>query len=479
MKVRILARTAIVGCLMGFHLPTQFDGWLRPFWDRRGFPAVLGVVAVLFRRHAKPCARTALLAVGIAVLSVVRSFGAPPADPVDLEHDLPAFLDMGLAGRRGGSLAKAKQEYERLSRHTDGNASLDRAWALILAHDSRFGEMRRALEESVQRWPHDLDLLRLHAWAQLSDRQLVDGLETTATLVDTLYRLAGNPIGALGDEPATGDRKPDAVVEGRVATFAGSAFGFATAVVEEVEPGASNRIEELRDAIREALGAGAVSTFDSTEDRVNEAAASAIGSTRATRAANSRRVAEEKLNTGASLDAQQKQLEEEAAVRKAQAAQIQQAAMATLQELESQAAPYFNELNRLDAELGSLLAAQGAEKERSDKARYEPSIAAVRSQISSVRSELAPIVGQYQQVDRQAVAALRALGIRVAGLGKMHGANRARLRQNERRSESGHDAKVSVELRTKTRLATYLPLDFDRERDLLLGNGGKTRVGLD
>jgi hypothetical protein len=75
--------------------------------------------------------------------------------------------------------------------------------------------------------------------------------------------------------------------------------------------------------------------------------------------------------------------------------------------------------------------------------------------------------------------ALRTLGIRVAGLGKMHGANRARLRQNERRSESGRDAKVATDLRTKTRLATYLPLDFDRERDLLLGSDVETSVGLD
>ena len=137
------------------------------------------------------------------------------------------------------------------------------------------------------------------------------------------------------------------------------------------------------------------------------AAASAIGSTKATRAANARRVAEEKVNAGASLDAEQKKLEEEAAARKAQAAELQQAASAALQELESQAAPYFNELNRLDAELGSLLAAQSAEKERVDKARYEPSIALVRGQIASVRSDLAPIVSQYQQVDQQAVVALR------------------------------------------------------------------------
>jgi hypothetical protein len=457
---------------------TQLSGRLRPSWIRRRLSA-FGAPAAWGHRPITTTARIVAFALALAVFSGVPLCEATAEDPVDLEHDLPSLLDIGMAGRGPGSLTKAKQEYERLSRHTDGHASLDRALALILAHDSRFGEMRRVLEDSVQRWPHDLDLIRLHAWSQLSDRKIVDGLETTATLVETLSRATGNRIGALGDEPVSGDRDRYAVVEFRVATFAGGAFGFAGVVVEEVEPGASGRVEELRTSVRGNLGSSAVSVFDATEDRVHVAAASAIGSIKASRAANARRVAEEKVNTGASLDAEQKQLEEEAAARKAQAAQLQQAAIAALQELESQAAPYFNELNRLDAELGSLLAAQSAEKERVDKARYEPSIAMVRGEIASVRSDLAPIVNQYQQVDRQAVMALRTLGIRVAGLGKMHGANRARLRQNERRSESGRDAKVATDLRTKTRLATYLPLDFDRERDLLLGSDVETSVGLD
>jgi hypothetical protein len=374
---------------------------------------------------------------------------------------------------------RAKNEYERLSRHTDGHRQLDRAWALILAHNSRFDEMRRALEEAVDRSPHDLDLLRLQAWSQLSDRKLLDGLESTVTLVENLSHSRGNQVGLLGDDPSPADQDVDPAVESRVATFAGGAFGFAAAVIEEVEPGSSQRVDDLRASARDGLGTRAASTFDAAEDRVNEAAVSALGATKATRAANSRRVSEEKKNTGEALDAQQKQLEAEAAARQTQAVEIRQAAMAALQQLESQAAPYFNELSRLDAELGSLLAAQSVEKERADKARYEPSIALVRGQIAAVKADLAPIVSQYQQIDRQAVTALRALGIRVAGLGKMHGANRARLRQNERRSESGRDAKVSVEMRTKTRLATYMPLDFDRERELIFGTGVQTAVGLD
>ena len=457
---------------------TQLTGRLRPSWTQSRLFAS-GANAAWGHRPVTTIARIIAFALAVAVFSAVPLCSATAEEPVDLEHDLPSLLDMGFAGRGPGSLTKAKREYERLSQHTDGHASLDRALALILAHDSRFGEMRRVLDESVQRWPHDLDLIRLHAWSQLSDRKIVDGLETTVTLVETLSRTTGNRIGALGDEPASGGPDRYAAVEFRVATFAGGAFGFASVVAEEVEPGASGRVEELRTSVRGTLGSSAVSVFDATEDRVNVAAASAIGSTKATRAANARRVAEEKVNAGASLDAEQKKLEEEAAARKAQAAELQQAARAALQELESQAAPYFNELNRLDAELGSLLAAQSAEKERVDKASYEPNIASVRGQIASVRSDLAPIVSQYQQVDQQAVVALRALGVRVAGLGKMHGANRARLRQNERRSESGRDAKVTTDLRTKTRLATYLPLNFGRERDLLLGSDGETPVGLD
>ena len=74
---------------------------------------------------------------------------------------------------------------------------------------------------------------------------------------------------------------------------------------------------------------------------------------------------------------------------------------------------------------------------------------------------------------------LRALGVRVRQLGRIHGANAQRLRANDANNANGLTVKVSTELKQLTRLATYVPLDFEKETQRVLGTTRRGGLALD
>lgn len=363
------------------------------------------------------------------------------------------LLRQGLAKTDITSIRRWKECHDDLVIKGGDVNRADLALALILARAGRYEDMRLLLATSAERKPASQHVLRLLSWARLSDRQFNDGLADVSTLV------------ALSIDPATKNDPSDTEDAIR---YAGQAFGFAQVAIKEVQPSSQKRYEELRDTIDGLLPEPSKEIFAYATDQMQIKVQQALQEVRGRQADQSGQQQAEKEARKEELEARQRELEAEAAHRRQQAATIEKEARAQLQAIQQQAAPHYSQLEGFEAELSSLLNAQSREKETFDKKRFDPAIAIVRGQIAGVQATLRPLVSQYNQVEQAAMGQLAALGMRVQQLGRIHGADNLRLNSNEAKKADGKNVQVSLELKKKLRLATYLPLDFDAEADLVL-----------
>ena len=379
-------------------------------------------------------------------------------------NSIAELLRQGLSKTDADSIRIWKESHDELVTKGEDAYRADLALALIYARGSRYEDMRATLMKTTERHPNNPELLRLLSWARLSDRQFTEGLKDIVTMI------------AARLEPDAKSNPAD--VEDAI-EFAGEAFGFAEVAIKEVQPSRQQQYQDIRKDFHGLLPEAAKTSFAYAEDGMRSKVQQAIQETRGEQAENSEDQKAEKEARKQELDAQQQAMQAEAAGRQQQAAQIQQTAQAMLSQLQQQAQPLFAQISRLEGELNSLLAAQGREKENVDKKRFDPLIADVRGQISGVQSNLQPLIARYNQVEQTAMGQLRALGVRVRQLGRIHGANAQRLRANDAKNANGLTVKVSTELKQLTRLATYVPLDFEKETQRVLGTTRRGGLALD
>ncbi len=394
------------------------------------------------------------LALGLAILpeaNFPRSHGQTDLLAGDQDYPVSSveqLLAYGLAAEGGPTVAECKDLAHELVSGGEDAVRVDLAVGLIFARLKQFEEMRRVLEKSDA--PDDLQLLRLRSWAQLSDRQYEQGLKTAVAMLEALGRSSAAP------------EETD-----RVVRHAGAAFGFAAVAISAVKPGLLERVDDLHEAALAAVPESHAAVFQAAETHMHDTVSAAIAGIKQEQTDESEQVATEKQQTAAALEEQQRLVEGEASQRQQQAAMIQQQATQSLMQLQQRAAPYQQELGRLNQQLGDLRSIRDSKKEDFEKKAYDPQIDALEAEIRAVQSQLSPLVAEYNQIEGNAVMALNQLGARFNHLGRMHQANRTRLRRNEKRSETGVNARVATALRLAARLATHAPLDLAAEERLL------------
>jgi len=379
-------------------------------------------------------------------------------------NSVAELLRQGLSKTDADSIRIWKESHDELVTKGEDAYRADLALALIYARASRYEDMRATLMKTAERHPKNHNLLRLLSWARLSDRQFTEGLKDISTMITARLELDAK------SNPADVE---DAI------EFAGEAFGFAEVAIKEVQPSRQEQYQELRKDLHSRLPEAAKTSFAYAEDGMRLKVQQAIQEMRGDQAENSDKQKAEQETRAQELNAQQQAMKAEAAARQQQAAQIQQNAQAILSQIQQQAQPLFAQISRLESELSSLRDAQSREKEDVDKKRFDPLIADVRGQISGVQANLQPLIDRYNQVEQTAMVQLRALGVRVQQLGRIHGANAHRLRANGAKNANGLTVKLSTELKQLTRLATYVPLDFEKEMQVVLGTSRRGGLTLD
>jgi len=310
--------------------------------------------------------------------------------------------------------------------------------------------MRRLLDKTVVAAPQDVRVLRLHSWAQLSDRQYEEGLNTILALLKAVS----------DDDPAERQSQIH---------YAGSAFGFALVAIPAAKPELLGQIDDIHDAVLATVSPDSLPIFREAETSMRNSVSAEIASIMQAQADDSEQITAERQAATDRLRQQQQEIESEGQERQAQARRVRETAHASLTALAQEAAPYQRELARLQAEVNSLYAIRNSKVEDYEKEAYDPQIAAVETQISFVQANLAPLVAEYNRIEQNAIMALNALGSRYQQLGRVHHANKTRLRKNEPDNKAGLSARFKTQLRVQTRLAAHLALDFDAEKARVLG----------
>jgi hypothetical protein len=362
------------------------------------------------------------------------------------------LLEYGLNSDDPRVIANCEDSARSLLADGANRTDVDLALALAYARFRRFEDMRRLLDKTVVAAPQDVRVLRLHSWAQLSDRQYEQGLNTILAL---LLAVSGGDCDAAESREQT--------------HYAGAAFGFAIVAIPAVKPELLARIDDIHDAALAAMSPDNRAVFQDAETSMRNKVSAAIASIKQAQADESEQVAVEKQAAADTLREQQQQLEGEAQQRQAQARSVQQAAHASLTAIAQRAAPYQRELAKLQAQLSQLHALRNAKEEDFEKEVYDPQIAAVETELSFVRANLSPLVAEYNRIEQNAIMTLNSLGARYQQLGRIHKANKTRMRKNENRSETGLNAQVTAQLAVQTKLAAHLALDFDAEKADVLG----------
>lgn len=385
-------------------------------------------------------------------------------DSLVYPQSLTDLLLHGLVKTDPESMRIWKESHEQLIEKGVDATQADLALALIFAHAERFEEMRRTLQGAQKRDPDRPETLRLLSWARLSDKQFTEGLEDISKLV------------AIAIDPKT---KSPASSKEEAIKYAGSAFGFAEIAMKEVQPEKHERCSELRQALENLLQDDDKTCFAYEVDAMRVKVTEGLKDTLESKDQKSEEQQAEKTAKKEELEAQQQQMQAEAAHRRQQAMEIETNARMILGELQRAAAPLFAQRRIVATELNRLTSERGQQKEDVDKRRFDAAIASVRGQLDGIDGELQPLINQYNQVEQTALGQLRALGMRVNQLGKIHGANNHRLRQNDAKAANGLTGKLAADLRKRTRLATYMPLDFDAEKKRLLAGKYAASVRLD
>lgn len=400
--------------------------------------------------------RTVLLA--ILGTGISGSFSLAEAQsasrPADIE--LPAatiehLLEYGLYADEPSVIANCEDSARTLLARGVDQARVDLALALAYARFRRFEDMRRLLDKTVVAAPQDVRVLRLHSWAQLSDRQYEQGLNTILALL--------RAVSAADDD--TAERQSQI-------QYAGAAFGFAIVAIPAVKPELLTRIDDIHAAALAVIASDSRAVFREAETSMSDKVSAAIASIKQAQADDSEQVTAEKQAAADKLREQQQQLEGEAQQRQAQARSVQETAHASLTVLAQRAAPYQRELAKLQAQRSRLNELRNSKEEDFEKEVYDPQIEAVETEIRFVQANLFPLVAEYNGIEQNAMMALNALGGRYQQLGRVHQANKTRMKKNDNRSEAGLNARVKTQLGVQTRLAAHLPLEFDAEKACVL-----------
>jgi len=361
------------------------------------------------------------------------------------------FLEYGLNADGPRVIENCEDSAQSLLARGANHTEVDLAMALVYARFKKFDVMRRLLEKTAAAAPKDVRVLRLYSWAQLSDRRYERGLNTI-----------------LGLLRAVSGVDSDAAERQTQIQYAGAAFGFAIVAIPAVKPELLKQIDDIHDAALAAIPPDSLAMFRRAETSMRNKVSAEIASIKQAQADHSEMVAAEKQAAADKLREQQQQLEGEAQERQAQVRHVQEAAHASLAELAQKAAPYQRELTKLQAQLNRLYVLRNSKTEDFEKEVYDPQIQAVMAEMSFVQANLAPVVAEYNRIEENAIMALNALGARYQHLGRVHQANKIRMKKNKNRSEAGLNAQVRTQLRVQTRLAAHLALEFDAEKASLL-----------
>jgi len=405
-----------------------------------------------------PVPRALLAIVGVGVAGLISPADAQNGSrPAEIElptATVSQLLEYGLNADEPRIIANCEDSARFLLARGVNQTEVDLALALAYARYRRFEDMRRLLDKTVVAAPQDVRVLRLHSWAQLSDRQYEQGLNTILALL----RVARG-----GDGDAT-ERQNEI-------QYSGAAFGFAVVAIPAVKPELLAQIDDIHDAALAVIAPESLAVFQDAETSMRNKVSAAIASIKQAQADDSEQVTAEKQAAADTLREQQQQLEGEAQQRQAQARSVQETAHASLGAIAQRAAPYQRELAKLQAQLSRLYALRNSKEEDFEKEAYDPQIEAVETEISFVQANLSPLVAEYNRIEQNAMMALNALGSRYQQLGRVHQANKTRMRKNENRSEAGLNARVKTQLGVQTKLAAHLALDFDAEKARVLGSG--------
>lgn len=398
------------------------------------------------------------------VVAVVAVTGVPPllhAElPLESEGGFPdtvaTLLKYGLEQHDIPSIQRWRDSHSSLVDSGADHTQADVALALIYARAGRHQDAWQLLASTRERDPDNLQVLRLLSWARLSDRQIIEGLQDASVLVARTQ-----------DESMT----IDAVDVESILVFGGKAFGFGLAVVDLVQEHKADQTRNLRADVVAELGERAKVAFEKAEEEAREEVAKEIDQVQNLRATAIQEQQANNTQEQARLAAEQEALDAEGVQRKVQAAAVQQRAYEVLGRLQQQMAPLIQRRNILQSQLNQLNNRRGAEKQESDKKRYDPDIAMVQGEISGLNSELGGLESQFATVSQQASNALAALGGRYRYLELNYLANKRRMSENDGRVANGLTPKVAQDLRARTKLSRYMPLDFDVESKTVLRDG--------
>jgi hypothetical protein len=408
----------------------------------------------------------AVLVIAVVSLPVpLPAFGESGGEEYEMPLTLAAFLDQGLIQLDARSMNRWRDARTYLLERGENPTRVSLAFALILAKAGDYPDMCKTLGEVAEEGRGDVDAIRLTSWAKLSDRRIVEGLEDVCTLA---RRVSG---GAATSEP-TGERL--------LLTYVGQAVGFAAVIVDVtdvVPPSKRQRVEELVGKVDALLPASGRLIYENAKDGMESDVLDAIDDLLGKQKAAGDRQKQDKESERESLEERQRQMENAAGVRNAQAKQVQEEARQRLQSIRNQAAPLYQQAEVLLTELNQLQASQSFEKDEFAKKKYDPLISSAQGRLAGIRSQLAPLEMHYASIERTAIAQLHVLGVQINTLGRLHRADQSRLRKNAGKSEAGATPQVASEMRKRTRLATYLPLDFDEERSRLLGEIAAAPIG--
>lgn len=410
---------------------------------RAGIPLCIGLAI-------NPCMVAGVVVIAAAPLLRAELPGESENDAPDTVADL---LECGLRQVDVPSILRWRECHANLVEAGADATQADIALALIYARAGRHHDAWKLLADAHDRSPRNLQVLRLLAWARLSDRRIAEGLKDVSVLVSRTQ------------DP--GELLRVAEVES-ILTFAGKAFGFGLAVVESVQMHEADRVNKLRRDVVAGVAERDRAVFERAEDEARDAIETEVDDVLASQDETIQDQQADKTREQARLAAEQQALEAEGAQRVTQAAAVEQRAYELLGQLQQRMAPLIQRRNILQSQLYRLQSARSAEKEEGNKKRYDPEIALVQGEISGLNSELAGLEAQFASTSQQASGVVTALGSRYRFLKRYHHMNSRRLSKNDGRAATGLTPKVAQELRVRTKLATYVPLDFAEETKTLL-----------
>lgn len=370
----------------------------------------------------------------------------------DLPDTVADLLERGLANTAPTHLWRWRESHARLVEDGIDPTRADEALAIILARAGRYEEMQKTLISANERSPHDMNVVRLLSWARLSDRRILEGLQDVCV---------------LSENPQGGQLPVDAAGCDAMVTYAGQAFGFADAVVDDVQPTARAKVNELIEGFDATVPAELRPAFELAKGAMRAQVLEALGEIKGQQQAEAGRQREEKDAARNQLEGEQREMEADAQQRIAEAADIRRRAEEQLLSLQQKMAPLYAQLRPLQSELAALKNKRTEAKSETEKKAFDPAIGTLKAQIAAVESQLAPMQSQYRRIAGGAASEIGARGASVAQLNQLHGRNRQKLRTNDARSELGMTPKVAQEMRVRTRFATYVPLNFKAERDRL------------